>query len=142
VRMTRIGKNELPFRATYNAQHLPLTRADAAGQTNFYTYNARGQLLTVTNPRNETTTCTYDTNGYELAIDGPLPGTNDVVTFAYDSYGRVRTMADRTGYAITADYDALDRITLATFPDSTFRQYTYIRLDPVAIKDRAGRQRF
>ncbi len=80
VRMTRAGKNELLSRMTYNAQHLPLTTVDAAGQTNTFTYNSRGQLLTETNPKNETTSYTYDPNGYLIAVDGPLPGINDTVT--------------------------------------------------------------
>ena len=61
IRQTRAGQNELLSRMTYNAQHLPLTSTDAAGQTTTYTYNARGQLLTRTNAKNETTTYIYDT---------------------------------------------------------------------------------
>ncbi len=87
VRQTRSANNELLSRTTYNAQHLPLTQVDAAGQTNTLTYNARGQVLTATNPKNETTAYTYDTNGYLVMVDGPLPGTNDVVTATYDSVG-------------------------------------------------------
>jgi YD repeat-containing protein len=140
VRQTRAGNNELLAKATYNTQHLPLTRTDAAGQTTTFTYNGRGQRLTQTNPKNETTTFTYDTNGYLVMVDGPLPGTNDVMTATYDSFGRTRTRTDESGYTVTLDYDALDRITRATYPDSTFDQYTYNRLDPVVIQDRAGRQ--
>ncbi len=140
VRMTRAGQNELLAAMTYNSQHLPLTRADAAGQTTAYTYNARGQLLTATDPKNETTTYTYDTNGYMVAVDGPLPGTNDMVAGTYDSLGRVQTMTDLNGYAVTFDHDALDRLTKITHPDGTFEQITYDRLDPVVVQDRAGRQ--
>jgi len=140
VRMTRAGKNELLYSATYNDQHLPLAMTDAAGQTTTNTYNARGQLLTTTNPKGETTTYTYDTNGYLVAIDGPLPGTNDTLTATYDSFGRTRTKTDESGYTIVMSYDALDRITNITFPDATFHQFTYNRLDPSAIQDRAGRQ--
>lgn len=140
VRMTRAGKNELLSRMTYNAQHLPLTSVDAAGQTNTYTYNARGQLLSETNPKNETTTYTYDTNGYLIAVDGPLPGTNDVTTATYDAFGRMRTKTDVSGYTVTFDYDALDRLTRITYPDATFDQITYHRLQPSVLQDRAGRQ--
>lgn len=140
VRMTRAGQDELLSRTTYNAQHLPLTRTDSAGQTTTYTYNARGQVLTVTDPKNETTTYTYDTNGYLIAVDGPLSGTNDTVRITYDSFGRVRTRTDVNGYTVTFDYDALDRITRITYPDSTFTEYTYNRLDQVALRDRAGRE--
>lgn len=142
ARMTRAGKNELLFGATYNAQHLPLTTVDAAGQTNRFTYNARGQLLTETNPKNETTSYTYDTNGYLTAIDGPLPATNDTVTTTYDSFARPRTRTDESGYTLTVDYDAMDRVTRITYPDSTFEQMTYDRLDVSVFRDRAGRQTF
>jgi len=142
VQMTRAGQNEMLAAMTYNAKHLPLTRVDAAGQTNTYTYNARGQLLTATDPKNETTTYTYDTNGYLVAVDGPLPGTNDMVTGTYDTLGRVQTMTDVNGYTVTFDHDALNRLTKITHPDGTFEQITYDRLDPVVVQDRAGRQTF
>jgi RHS repeat-associated protein len=140
MRMTRAGKNELLFKATYNAQHQPLTTTDAAGQTTTNTYNARGQLLTTSNPKGETTAYTYNTNGYLIAVDGPLPGTNDTLTATYDTFGRTRTKTDDSGYSITLNYDALDRVTNITFPDATFQQVTFNRLDPSIVRDRAGRQ--
>src|SRR5262249_4973611 len=100
----------------------------------------RGQLLTQTDPKSETTTYTYDTNGYLVAVDGPLPGTNDVVSATYDSFGRLRTKTDVSGYTVTLEHDSMDRITKITHPDSTFEQITYDRLDPVVMQDRAGRQ--
>jgi RHS repeat-associated protein len=140
VRQTRGTNNELLVKATYNSQHRPLTVTDAAGQTTTMTYNARGQVLTATNPKNETATFTYDANGYLLAIDGALPGTNDLVTASYDTVGRVRTITTVSGYTLTFDYDNLDRVTRTTYPDGTFKQYTYDRLDLAAFQDRAGRQ--
>jgi len=140
VRQTRAGNNELLFRATYNAQHLPLTKVGADGQTNTFTYNARGQLLTKTNPKGETTTYTYDTNGYLTAADGPLPGTNDTVTATYDAMGRTRTKTDESGYTITLDHDDMDRLVKITHPDGTFEQFIYSRLDVTNVIDRAGRQ--
>jgi RHS repeat-associated protein len=74
-----------------------------------------------------------------LAINGPLPGTNDTVTFTYDAFGRTRTLTDVSGYTLTFDYDTFDRITTITHPDSTFEQITYNRLDPIVFRDRAGR---
>ena len=140
VRQTRGTNNDLLFKATYNSQHLPLTQTDAAGQTTTYTYNSRGQRLTEADPKNETTTYGYDTNGYCLVVAGPLGGASDTVTATYDNYGRVRTKTDESGYTLTLDYDALDRLTQITFPDGTFSQDTYYRLDPVLLRDRAGRQ--
>jgi len=139
VRMTRAGKNELLFRATYNSQHRPLMTTDAAGQTTRYSYNARGQVLSVINARNEILTFDYDSNGYLVAILGPLPGTNSTATIAYDAFGRPGTLTDVSGYSRTFDYDNLDRITQITHPDGTFEQVTYDRLDRNIIRDRAGR---
>jgi RHS repeat-associated protein len=139
VRMTRAAKNELLFKATYNSQHRPLTTTDAAGQTTSYSYNVRGQLLSVTNARNETLTFDYDSNGYRVAVHGPLPGTNDTSTMTYDAFGRPRTLSDVSGYSLTLDYDNLDRVTQITHPDGTFEQMTFDRLDPVVLRNRAGR---
>jgi RHS repeat-associated protein len=140
ARMTRAGQNQLLSKATYNAQHLPLTTTDAAGQTTTNTYNARGQLLTTSNPKGETTTYTYNTNGYLITVDGPLPGTNDTSVASYDAYGRIHAVTDMDGYSTTNDYDALDRVTNITLPDATFYQITYNRLEPSVLQDRAGRQ--
>ena len=142
VRQTRAVNNELLFRATYNAQHRPLTVVDAAGQTNTYTYNARGQPLTATDAKGETTTYTYDADGHLFAVDGPLPGTNDTMTAQFDVFSRLRTLTSVSGYRVAFDYDVMDRVTRITHPDSTFEQITYDRLDMVTFRDRAGRQTF
>jgi len=140
VRQTRAGNNELLFRATYNAQHRPLTVTDAAGQTSTFTYNARAQRLTATNPKGETISLAYDPNGYLMAVDGPLAGTNDSVAITYDAFGRTRTLTDASGYRLSLEYDLMDRLTSITHPDSTFSEFTYDRLDLVTFRDRAGRQ--
>ncbi len=139
VRQTRGANNELLARFTYNNQHCALTMTDAAGQTTTNTYNARGQLLTTTNPKDETTTFNYNPNGYLLSVDGPLAGASDVIAFTYDAFGRVRTRTDVSGYTLTFDYDAMDRVTRVTYPDATFDQYTYQRLDLTSVLDSAGR---
>ena len=137
VRQTRAGQNELLSQTTYNNQHLPLTRKDAAGQTTTYAYNVRGQPLTQTNALGDTTTYDYDTNGNRTSVVDPLGGKT---TFTYDAMGRVRTNTDVSGYTLTFDYDALDRLTKITFPDSTVDEFTYTLLDRTLMRDRAGRQ--
>ena len=139
TRMTHNGKNELLGRTVYNAQHKPLFVTDASGQTTTNTYNTRGQLLATINPKNETNSYIYDTNGYLQTITGPLQTTNDVTSFTYDAFGRVRTFTDTEGYTLTYDYDALDRPTRITFPDQTYEQKVYDRLDLAATRDRLGR---
>jgi RHS repeat-associated protein len=137
VRQTRGGRNELLSQMSYNTQHRPLTATDAAGQTARFTYNTRGQVLTNTNAKNDTTVHVYDPAGRLMSVDGPLSGASTVFTF--DSVGRVHTKTDESGYTLTFDHDDLDRVTKITFPDGTFDEFTYTRLDRTLIRDRAGR---
>ena len=128
---------ELLAKFTYNSQHLPLTAIDASGKTNFFGYNAYGQLTSVTNPLGQVISLNYATNGYLTNIDGSFPYAP--VTITYDGYGRVRTVSNSDAYPVTYDYDYLDRPTKITFPDSTYQQMVYNKLDVVLSKDRRGR---
>jgi YD repeat-containing protein len=122
---------------TYNAQHLPLTATDDAGQTTTYTYNSFGQVETITNSLNQTTTYVYDIDGYLQEVRNP---NNQVqVSYTYDAFGRIRTQTDSQGYALTYDYDDLDRLTRTTYPDASYDELTYNKLDVVASRDRLGR---
>jgi RHS repeat-associated protein len=133
----QVGTNyQVLAQFTYATNHLPLTAVDAAGQTNYFGYNAFGQLIGLTNPLNQVTTMAYDTNGYLTNITGALPGAT--TSFTYDGYGRVRTVTDSQGYTLTTDYDAAGRTTKVTYPDGSFRQFVYNRLDPILAKDRRG----
>ena len=130
---------------TYNANHQPLTKTDAAGQTTTYTYNPDGTLASVETPpragisENRTTTYTYDPNGfgYLMSVTGPDGVVSE--SYTYDSVGRRATVTDTNGYTLTFGYDALDRVTTVTFPDSTYDQTIYDRLDAVGHRDRMGR---
>jgi RHS repeat-associated protein len=137
--ITSTGSELLSTYASYNAQHLPGTVTDAAGQTTTMTYNASGKPLTVTNSKNETTSYTYDSGptGYLVSITDPIQGS--ITTFTYDAPGRIRTATDPDGYTVTIDYDGLNRVTKRTYPDGTFEQLTYQRLDLVEERDRKGR---
>ena len=144
VKQKNSAAYDLLSSATYNGQHLPLTRTDASNQTTTYNYNTAGQLLTlVTPPRaglsqaQRTTTYAYDTNGYLQSITGPLAGST--TSFTYDGYGRTRTVTDPDSYVHTYDYDALDRRTKITYPDLSYRETIYNRLDPEKRRDRLGR---
>jgi RHS repeat-associated protein len=140
IRQTRGGQSELLSKTTYNAQHLPLTVTDIAGQTTIYTYNARGQVLTETSANGDRTTYHYDPKGYRTSVDGPLPGVTKTTQWTYDAVGRVKTKTDVSGYTLTFDYDVLDRLMKITYPDGTFDQYSYTMLDRTLMRDRAGRK--
>jgi RHS repeat-associated protein len=131
--------NDLLGKWIYNAQHRPLISIDGSGQKTTYTYNARGQLLTVTDAQNHTTSFAYNTDGYLTQIDGPLSGGNDITTVTYDGLGRVRTVKNSENYLLTYDYDGLNRLTKVTYPDGTYEQITWNRLDPMLTRDRLGR---
>ena len=137
------GSYDLISSYTYNAQHQPLTITDARGAVTTYTYNTAGQALTVTTPppqghsQGATTTFTYDTNGELQQVSGPVPGAT--TSFTYDDYGRKRTSTDAAGLTLTYDYDALDRITKVTYPDTTYEETVYNRLDAEKRRDRLGK---
>ena len=124
--------------SNYNAQHLPGTITDAAGQDTDITYNSAGQPLTVTNAKSETTTYTYETGTNNLlTVTGPVTGAT--TTNTYDAYGRLESVEDADGYVVITDYDHLNRVTQRTYPDDTTETNTYTRLDLTEQKDRLGR---
>jgi RHS repeat-associated protein len=137
VRQTGLVNDVLATYGNFNVRQQPQTVTDAAGQSTSLTYNAAGQVLTLTNAKNETTTYSYDTNGRLSTVTGPVAGAT--MTYAYDGYGRVRTVTDSDSYSLTTDFDALDRPTRITYPDGSYEQFTYDRLDRVISRDRVGR---
>jgi YD repeat-containing protein len=137
VRQKNGGSYDTVASFTWNSQHRILTSTDAAGKTTTNTWNSRGQLLTSTNPLGETTSFTYNTKGYLTTIDPPLAGTADQIKFTYDTIGRVITKT-QWGYKLTYAYDNLDRLTRTTFPDGTYEEITYNRLDKRTFRDRLG----
>ncbi len=131
------GTGETLAKFTYSGLHVPLSYTDAAGQTTTFGYNAQGQMTTSINARGEKTSFTYDEHGYLIKITGALEGAT--VGFAYDEFGRLHSVTDSEGYRVVVEYDALDRPTKITYPDQTFEQLTYDRMDLVQIRDRLTR---
>ncbi|MDB5047815.1 MAG: hypothetical protein JWO30_886 [Fibrobacteres bacterium] len=137
IRQQTGGVNELLDTITYDSLHSPLTVTDASGQLTSLTYNGSGQVLTSTNPRGEITTYSYDSLGYLIRITRAVSG--DTTKFAYDVFGRVRTVTQNDGYALTTDYDSLNRPIKVHYPDSTYEEIVYNRLDVERNRDRLGR---
>ena len=101
------------------------------------------------NARGEITSFAYGgtvPDGYLASLTSPpFNGNSAVTTFAYDSFNRVRTVTDSDGYAVTTDYDNLDRKTKVTYPDTTSEQFQYtdnvtgaMTLDLTGSRDRRG----
>jgi RHS repeat-associated protein len=125
---------------SYNSQHQVVSGTDAAGQTTTYTYNTQGQIASRAVKRSgttETTNWTYDGNGFLTSVTGPFTGAT--TSFTYNSQDLVETSTDSEGYGLTYSYDALNRPTLVTYPDSTTEQTIYNRRDVEWKKDRMNR---
>ncbi|HKP94297.1 MAG TPA: RHS repeat-associated core domain-containing protein [Fibrobacteria bacterium] len=137
VRHKKGSSTELLDSATYNSLHLPSIIRHANGQVSQFTYNSKGQILTYKNPKGELATWTYDASGYLLKVQGAHPG--DTTKYTYDGYGRVRTVTSLDGYTLRIDYDALDRTTKISYPDSTYEQFVYANLSLEKTRDRQGR---
>ncbi len=153
----KTGPNAADFevlaKVSYDSRHLPLSVTDAAGQPTTFTYNTAGQVRTATNAKGELTTFWYHptgqpglgepldpaATGYLIALDGPALGASDSTRFTFDGFGRPRTTTDSEGYVVTMDYDGFDRPTLVSFPDGTYNQLVYERLDLTKSRDRRGR---
>ena len=140
ARQTQGGNNDLNGKWIYNNnQHLPNKYIDGSGQLTQYTYNSFGQLTSLTDANGNVTTNRYSPDGLMMQTDGPLPGSADSTTFAYDGLNRLYSSSDSQGYTVYFNYDDADRITLVTYPDGTTEQTIYDRLDAVLTKDRLGR---
>src|ERR1041385_9074820 len=93
--------------------------------------------MAATNALGQTLTLLDSSDGYLTNITGAIPGATTGLT--YDAYGRVRTVTDSEGYTLTYDYDSLDRPTRVTYPDQTYEQTVYDKLDAGMTRDRLGR---
>jgi RHS repeat-associated protein len=137
-RNTTAGINDLLVSyGNHTAGHQPQTITDAAGQVTQITYLPSGQLATTTNARQETTTYTYDANGYLQLMTGPVAGAT--TAYIYDVFGRTRSVTPVGEGVVTTDYDALNRPTRIDFPDGSYEQFTYDKLDVATVRDRRGR---
>jgi RHS repeat-associated protein len=148
---------------TYNSQHQVLTSTDASGQTTMLTYLPDGRLQTIVAPPHSglqpgesspraltgaerTTTFSYfpdsaPTGAARLhkRTGASIPQGAPTTNYTYDGFGRVRTVTDSDNYTLTYDYDALDRPRRTTYPDGTYEETVYHRLDTGARRDRLGR---
>jgi RHS repeat-associated protein len=137
VRQERGTTSNLIDSLVYNGQHLPIRHKDASGMVSTSSYNASGQVVLTVNPKGDSVTYTYNSSGYLIRMQGPVPG--DTTVFEYDSFGRVAAKTDLDGYTVRSEYDAFDRLTKVHFPDSTYQEYVYDRLDLTGARDRRGR---
>jgi RHS repeat-associated protein len=143
------GANEetLALFSSFHLSRMPQTVTDAAGQITTYTYDNDGHVLTMTKTRGgtpETWTMVYYPSNAGLGSKQRLhtisgPGGALLQTFTYDILGRVASITDSDGYVMTATYDAFDRPLSINYPDGTYEQVIYNRLNAEWERDRQGR---
>jgi RHS repeat-associated protein len=125
----------------YDAAHNITSVVDASGRTTTFGYNALHQLTTATLPQRagqpvEQVHLTYDATTKQLTGVQDQAGTTTLVHM--DAKGRLDTVTSIDGHTVTMQYDDLDRLLQRVYPDGTYEQIGYDRLDPVWMRDREG----
>ena len=73
----------------------------------------------------QTTNLGYDGQGNVTSIDGPLAGTTDTTTQAYDALNRLIRVTDPAGGQTTYGYDGLDQVVSVADPRGLVTSYAY-----------------
>jgi YD repeat-containing protein len=84
--------------------------------TTAYGYDVQDNLSSVTDPNGLVTTYTNHDMGWRLRVDSPDTGTT---TYIYDPAGNLTSTTTANGVTSNRNYDALDRLTFLTYPDSS-----------------------
>lgn len=99
--------------------------ANALAQTRSRVYNSLNRLTQEIGAVGQTTAYTYDNQGNVTQIDGPLAGTVDVTTNAYDALNRLTRMTDPLSGRVNYGYNGIDQLTTVTDPRSLVTSYSY-----------------
>jgi RHS repeat-associated protein len=129
----------IPIRIQYNTANLPIQVDDAEGRTTKFSYTPSSNVQSITRgvgtPLASTTTFGYNPEDFLETVTNPL--TQLIVTYSYDSLGRIRTVTDGTGVVTTFEYDPLSRLTRIYDPRLTgavnFIQYDYNDNDQIEL---------
>lgn len=109
------------------------------GLTTDYVYDSEGLLSSVvetdttthtlpyaTNGQTRAQTYTYTTEGLLASVDGPLPGTGDTVSYAYDANGYLASVTNELGHVTTiTSVDAVGRPLGVTDANGIATAFTY-----------------
>lgn len=136
---------------TYNGRHQVLSTIDSLGHSTINNYEANGNLLDTTDPLGNKTTYTSNGQGLPVIVIDAAKGKttfaydaaghltsqtdalNNVTNFTYDGNGNrltqavTRTKSDGTKETLSTSYiyDANNRVTTTTNPDSTTTSVAY-----------------
>ncbi|HMH16798.1 MAG TPA: DUF6531 domain-containing protein [Burkholderiales bacterium] len=99
--------------------------ASALAQTRSRVFNNLNQLFQDLGAQSQTTQYAYDNQGNVISIDGPLPGTVDVTTNAYDALNRLVKVTDPNQGQTQYAYNGIDQLTSVTDPRNLATSYNY-----------------
>ena len=99
--------------------------AKALAQTRSRVYNNLNRLTQEIGATGQTTAFGYDNQGNVTSIDGPLAGTVDVTTNTYDALNRLTRVTDPNSGQVNYGYDGLDQLTSVSDPRSLTTTYGY-----------------
>lgn len=108
-------------RHQYDALNRLTQTIDAATKTTQYRYNALDQLIEVSDPRGLMTR--YGVNAFNQRSSEQSPD-RGVSQASFDPAGNLKTHTDAKNQLTNYQYDALNRVTQASFPGGTI-SYTY-----------------
>lgn len=100
----------------YDAANHVTQTVDPAGSTTKFTYDDIGNITSLSDPRGAVTKYEYDAAGRLVKRTDPVQAAEQ---FTYDALGHLSQHVDRRGLIAKFAYDALDRVTSATYADST-----------------------
>jgi YD repeat-containing protein len=101
---------------------------DPAGllaQTRSRVYSNLNRLAQEISAAGHTTAYGYDNQGNLISTDGPLTGTGDTTTNTYDALNRLTRVTDPNSGQVNYGYNALDQLTSVTDPRSLATSYDY-----------------
>lgn len=98
--------------------------SSTSGSRNYaYTYDIDDRLSTSTDPALNVTTQAYDAAGRVYQVINAKGKV--AVQYAYTPNGKIASIADGNGNAISYTYDGLDRVIKTTWPDASYAADTY-----------------
>ena len=98
---------------------------NALARTRSRVFNGLNQLFQEISAQNHTTQYAYDNQGNVVSIDGPLAGTVDVTTNAYDTLNRLRQLTDPNNGVTQYAYNGIDQLVSVTDPRNLTTTYGY-----------------
>ncbi|HSC09285.1 MAG TPA: DUF6531 domain-containing protein, partial [Steroidobacteraceae bacterium] len=98
---------------------------NALAQTRSRVYSSLNRLTQEIGAASQTTAFGYDNQGNLTSIDGPLTGTVDVTANTYDALNRLTRVTDPNSGQVNYGYNPLDQLTSVSDPRSLVTSYSY-----------------